>query len=296
MNDLLETFRTLHLHNTNSANSRVLLAAAAAGTITALECAMPKCVCPEGRGHFERAGVRSPWAPSADRYPLPGRDGGKYDVANVRLAHRRCNTLDGTGITQEHLRENGYYGSPKHRETGRQLGLGRREGAREWWKTPEGRAARALGIQRLKEWNAAHEWTPEERAASGRILNEWRASHPEAARKASLAAREKAGRALAERRKDPAVRAALVEHGRRLGTEHGVRALREWGKSPEAHEIAVANGHRLAALSRARSAAGDFKTPERIDAARRAGGEGACQRWNLNRGKPCVCGHHAGTA
>lgn len=296
MDDLPSAFRTLHLHRDNGQNSRVLLAAAAAGTITALECAMPKCVCPEGRAHFERVGIGSPWAPSADRWPLPGREGGRYAIENVRLAHRRCNTLDGTRITQEHLRTNGYYGSAKHREVGRRLGLGRREGMREWWKTPAGQAARAAGIQRMRERMAAHEWTPEERTASGRRLTEWRTRNPEAARKAALAALGLARSAQVERRKDPKVRAALVEHGRQLGAGAGIAALRRFGETPEGRDVARANGERLATLAKARSAAGYFKEPEQIAMAGAKGRVGACKRWNIGRGQPCVCGHHAGTA
>lgn len=35
------------------------------------------------------------------------------------------------------------------------------------------------------------------------------------------------------------------------------------------------------------------KSPAQRVAAIRASSIGACQRWNLNRGKPCICGHHA---
>lgn len=263
MDDMTSALKGLGLTRDNGQNSRALLAAASAGKVTALACAMPECVCPEGRGHFEPIGHGSPWAPSADRWPIAGRDGGAYRADNVRLAHRRCNTLAGTRITHQRLRESGYYGSPKHREVGRRLGIGRREGMLEWWKTPEGEAARELGQRRMREhWAAA---TPEQRAEAGRRVNS--ARDPEASRRAARENLERARPALAESRKDPDVRSALVEHGRRLGAEHGSSALARFRSSPEGHAQAVENGRRL-----------------------------SCQRWNLNRGKPCVCGHHAGIA
>lgn len=75
----------------------VLVKAVRAGRIDALECRMPTCVCPDGRGHFTRRGEphNGPWGPSADRWPVAGRDGGAYAADNVRLAHRRCNQAEG---------------------------------------------------------------------------------------------------------------------------------------------------------------------------------------------------------
>jgi hypothetical protein len=54
----------------------------------ALQCSMEACICPDGREHFERHGR---WRVSADRFPIPGRDGGLYTPDNVRLAHLACN-------------------------------------------------------------------------------------------------------------------------------------------------------------------------------------------------------------
>jgi hypothetical protein len=79
----------------------VLIRAAKAGRITEVRCAMPECGCPEGRGFFtpRAAPLNGPWAPSADRWPVPGRDGGQYRVDNVRLAHRRCNQVHSGRVT-----------------------------------------------------------------------------------------------------------------------------------------------------------------------------------------------------
>lgn len=75
----------------------VLIQAAERGVIATLECAMEECRCPHGRSYFELRGEtwNGPWGPSADRYPIPGRDGGRYTIDNVRLAHVFCNRLDG---------------------------------------------------------------------------------------------------------------------------------------------------------------------------------------------------------
>jgi hypothetical protein len=75
----------------------VLILEALDGRISELECAMPICSCPQGRDYFEVRGrpKRGPWAPSADRYPIPGRNGGQYVSGNVRLAHWFCNHADG---------------------------------------------------------------------------------------------------------------------------------------------------------------------------------------------------------
>jgi hypothetical protein len=73
----------------------VLAVAAERGLITDLWCQMPECRCPKGRSYFEKRRRYNPWAPSADRYPVPGRDGGLYVPDNVRLAHLICNQADG---------------------------------------------------------------------------------------------------------------------------------------------------------------------------------------------------------
>ena len=136
--------------------------------------------------------------------------------------------------------------------------------------------------------------TPEKRAEAGRRLNAARdpAATAEAARSNILSAHI----ALAERRKDPQVRAALVESGRQLGKEHGSAALRRFRETPEARELERISGKRLAALARERARTGYFKSPERVAVRAQSGRIGTCQRWNLDRGKPCVCGVHVGTA
>src|ERR1017187_9478289 len=73
----------------------VLAIAAERGLIIELSCAMPECRCPEGRDYFEPTRRRSLWAPSPDRWPIPGRDGGKYTPDNVRLSHFSCNVAEG---------------------------------------------------------------------------------------------------------------------------------------------------------------------------------------------------------
>ena len=73
----------------------VLIKAAHHGLINTLECAMEICLCPEGRGFFAPHGCREPWQLTADRFPIPGREGGKYTIENVRLAHLKCNVSAG---------------------------------------------------------------------------------------------------------------------------------------------------------------------------------------------------------
>ncbi len=73
----------------------VLAVAAERGLISELSCAMPECKCPEGREHFKERRQYNPWAPSADRWTVPGREGGKYLPTNVRLAHFQCNRAEG---------------------------------------------------------------------------------------------------------------------------------------------------------------------------------------------------------
>jgi hypothetical protein len=163
---------------------------------------------------------------------------------------------------------------------------------REWWKTPEGQAVRAANTARMRDHNPSREVPPD---PTGRRLALWRASHPEAARVAQRAALEKAIPALAERRKDPNVHAALVEHGRKLGTGAGAEALRRFRNTPAARELDRLGGERLGAFAKARSASGYFKTPEQVAIARAKGAIGVCKRWRIGRGKPCICGHH-GTA
>jgi hypothetical protein len=73
----------------------VLIRAAELGYITSLACAMPECLCPEGREHFERVTRDLPdWMPTVDHYPVLKSEGGHLTVDNVRLAHRLCNNVD----------------------------------------------------------------------------------------------------------------------------------------------------------------------------------------------------------
>jgi hypothetical protein len=120
---------------------RVLIGAAIDGLIRVLECTMPACKCPGGRGYFERrSGSYERWAPSADRYPLVGRDGGSYDADNVRLAHYSCNVAAGPGLMQE------IWGKSAEAHAIRSAAATKRNTT--WGRTPEGRAAARLGGQR----------------------------------------------------------------------------------------------------------------------------------------------------
>jgi len=73
----------------------VLIQAAHRGLIKELKCSFEDCRCPDGREFFETKASRRLWAPSADRFPVPGRDGGEYVPDNVRLVHFSCNAMDG---------------------------------------------------------------------------------------------------------------------------------------------------------------------------------------------------------
>lgn len=153
----------------------ILIYAAAEGLIGAVECTMPICVCPQGRTHFEPTGSRSkPWMPTPDRWPVPGRDGGNYVTSNVRLAHARCNYVEGGRVGSGLAVESGWYGSEKQRETSlrgiRTLhktwgksaaasAVRRRPGVdlplRRWERSPEARGAQLRAGQRLAEWNSS---------------------------------------------------------------------------------------------------------------------------------------------
>ena len=127
----------------------VLIKAAKAGHIAALECAMPICLCPDGRDHFERRGTsrRAPWAPSADRWPVPGRDGGLYRADNVRLSHWRCNAFEARGIGGRAGRGVRHVLSPEGRAV--LVKSGQTAMARGIVLTPEGRAAQVRNGRRL---------------------------------------------------------------------------------------------------------------------------------------------------
>ncbi len=83
----------------------ILVFAATKGLIKVMKCEMPICELEleqeNGRYFFETCRGREmassrKWAPSPDRYPIPARDGGRYVPENVRLAHHRCNLLEGS--------------------------------------------------------------------------------------------------------------------------------------------------------------------------------------------------------
>lgn len=81
---------------------RILVAAAEAGCITELRCAMPYCFA-ESRDHFVPHGLPlGPWMPTHEHFPLAKRFKGKREVTNAVLAHRRCNNV---GYKIEELRE-----------------------------------------------------------------------------------------------------------------------------------------------------------------------------------------------
>ncbi len=73
----------------------VLVRMAQRGQIIELQCEMPMCYCPQGRGYFERKSHPPPkWAPSPDHYPRLKADGGHLEPWNVRLSHVHCNKKD----------------------------------------------------------------------------------------------------------------------------------------------------------------------------------------------------------
>jgi hypothetical protein len=67
-------------------------------------CAMEHCVCPYGRGYFTTYHENWWWSPSIDRFPIAGKDGGRYEIGNVRLAHFYCNTTNGGMIGDRKLK------------------------------------------------------------------------------------------------------------------------------------------------------------------------------------------------
>ena len=85
----------------------ILVTAAEKGKITALECAMPECLCPRGRDYFAPAEQPpSDWSPTVDHYPKLKTDGGHRTLENSRLAHRLCNRIDySKAIVRSHRRD-----------------------------------------------------------------------------------------------------------------------------------------------------------------------------------------------
>lgn len=170
-----------------------LIRAAREGYLTDLRCAMPICHCPDGRSYFEPCGgsPRKRWIPSADRFPVLGRDGGTYEPDNVRLSHWFCNLSESGRLTSRLRKESGQYQSPAHRELGRQL------------------------------------------------------------------------------------------------SRRGLPAIRRWERSPECHAIRAETCRRVGKLPTTDAERAINSASMRVK---------NCVRWNLNRGKPCVCGHHGATA
>jgi hypothetical protein len=209
----------------------ILRQAVRGGLITALECAMPICLCPAGRSHFDATtGRRGPWIPTPDRWPVAGRDGGEYVPSNVRLAHARCNYAEGNRVGVERAHASGWYGSERQRELSRRNMKIMREG---WGKTEAAVAARhrigvAGGHARPREAAVragmaalpglrAWEQTPEGHAhhrAVGRRLADWAAT-PEG--------QEKRLAALRARKWTPEARAAVSERMSRAGTISGCK-------------------------------------------------------------------------
>ena len=62
----------------------ILVIAAERGDITELACTMDECLCPRGRGYFDRKlHPLSDWAPSVDHFPILKKDGGKLVLGNA---------------------------------------------------------------------------------------------------------------------------------------------------------------------------------------------------------------------
>lgn len=129
-----------------------LVLAAERGLITELACAMPKCRCPRGRTHFEPKHRLNKWGPSADRWPVPGREGGSYTADNVRLAHLQCNRVEGSGSPRPSLRG----------KTGRKMS------AETKAKLSASKMGHTVSIEARAKMSSAHKgvpWTPAQHAA-----------------------------------------------------------------------------------------------------------------------------------
>jgi hypothetical protein len=88
MADIAARLRELGVKN-------VLVTAAEEGRIETLECAIPECLCPRGRGYFEPVTPElRDWIPTIDHYPKLKHEGGHRTADNVRLAHRLCNRVE----------------------------------------------------------------------------------------------------------------------------------------------------------------------------------------------------------
>lgn len=223
MDDLHATLRSL-IGERHAPRDLTLLKAVSEGRITSLRCEMERCLCPEGRDHFESvlAQARGPWAPSADRWPVPGRDGGEYALDNVRLAHFRCNSSAGGHAVVAIRKANGQYQSEAHRENSRRNG--RLTG-------PRVAAARVEA-----GWYQSEQW----RDASARG------------------------------------RATQVETRRATGFYQSPEWLEQTEKARAAHRA------KQIAARRERLAQGGRMTAMLNN----------CKRWQIDRGKPCVCGRH----
>jgi hypothetical protein len=81
---------------------RILIAAAEAGCITELRCAMPYCFASQRDQFVPHDLPLGPWMPTHEHFPLAKRLKGKREVTNAVLAHRRCNNV---GYKIEELRE-----------------------------------------------------------------------------------------------------------------------------------------------------------------------------------------------
>lgn len=129
----------------------VLILAAERGLITELRCSYEGCVCPEGDRSFAKKSGWNPWAPSADHYPIPAREGGQLVPENIRLTHFRCN-------------QQAYFDEPKDSRTRAAISAGRAqikqslsETMKRLWADPEYRAKQLenrLDPTRLAKLNA----------------------------------------------------------------------------------------------------------------------------------------------
>jgi len=139
----------------------ILISAALHGQISSLECRFVDegtCLCPDGTGFFTKRGSprNNPWAPSADRWPVPGRDGGEYVIENVRLAHFKCNVVAGSRAMQMRWR-----GTLEQRAWSSRPKPGNGYATQAKWRgTPEQRSWMAKGdksvggrIGMCKRWN-----------------------------------------------------------------------------------------------------------------------------------------------
>ena len=272
----------------------ILIAAAREGLIAALECAMPECLCPEGRSHFVAAtGRRGPWIPTPDRWPVPGRDGGEYVPSNVRLAHARCNYSDGNRVGVERAHASGWYGSERQRELSRR---NMKKVHETWGKTEEAFAQRSR-IGKINGHTRSAETMTKAGKAGEPGLRRWQAT-PQ-----GHSVSVENGKRLAAGNATPEGRARWEASRHPVSAEAAARLadnFADWQGTPESKAHYARLGEGLAARNKTPEMRAKFSAAQLARASRpgshaehvRSGQIAACARWQVGRGKSCVCGKH----